>query len=47
MKEYKVTLLKVINGEATYPTIVVACEDVATEIWLNPTLGIVWDVVEN
>jgi len=44
MKNYKVTMFELINKEPKFYSINVACNDVATEIWLNRLYKNVWEV---
>lgn len=44
MKTYKVTMFNVINGEPQFYFVNVECDDVATEIWLNPQYKNIWEV---
>jgi hypothetical protein len=46
MKNYKVTMFEVINKEPKFYSVNVTCNDVATEIWLNPQYKNVWEVEE-
>lgn len=46
MKEYKVTMFEVVDNIPHFYSISVSCQDVATEIWLNPEYKNVWDVKE-
>lgn len=46
MKEYKVTMFEVVDDKPHFHSINVTCNDVATEIWLNPTYRNVWEVIE-
>lgn len=44
MKEFKVTLFKIINKIPVCYTTIISCEDPATEIWLNPMFKNVLEV---
>lgn len=44
MKKCKVTMFEVINKEPRFYFITVFCNDIATDIWLNPVYKNIWDV---
>lgn len=46
MKNYKVTMFNVIEGEPQFYSINISCTDAATEIWLNPQFKNIYDVEE-
>ena len=46
MKNYKVTMFEIIKEEPKFYSVNVACNDVATEICLNPQYKNVYDVEE-
>lgn len=46
MKNYKVTMFNVVDGEPQFYSVNVACSDVATEVWLNPQFKNVYEVEE-
>ena len=46
MKNYKVTMFNVVDGEPQFYSVNVSCHDVATEVWLNPQFKNVYEVEE-
>ena len=46
MKNYKITMFNVVEGEPQFYSVNVACEDVSTEVWLNPEFKHVYEVEE-
>ena len=46
MKNYKVTMFEIVDKKPCFYSITVVCNNVATEIWLNPEYKNVYDVEE-
>ena len=46
MKRYKVTMFAIIDKKPEFYSVTVSCEDVATEVWLNPLFKNVYEVEE-
>lgn len=46
MKNYKVTMFALIDKKPHFYSVNISCEDVATEVWLNPMYENIWEVEE-
>ena len=46
MKDYKVTMIEIVDGKQQYNSVYVTCEDAATDIWLNPKFKNIFEVEE-